>query len=117
MTTTIHTIDATDKALGRVASEAAAILNAKNSVHFVKNRVIDVTVKVINASKVKVTGNKMNESVHKSYSGYPGGLREMPLKYVAEKKGYSELITHAVYGMLPKNRLQDLRIKNLVVEE
>lgn len=117
MTTPIHTIDATDKALGRLASEVAALLNAKNSVHFVKNRVIDVTVKVINASKVKVTGKKMQESVHKSYSGYPGGLKEMPLQYVVGKKGYSELIKHAVFGMLPKNRLQDIRIKNLVIED
>jgi large subunit ribosomal protein L13 len=112
-----YTIDATGRALGRVASEVAAILNAKNSIHFVKNRVADVQVKVINASKVKVTGNKMKESVHKSYSGYPGGLKEMPLHYVVEKKGFSELIAHAVKGMLPKNKLQDIRMKNLVIEE
>lgn len=112
-----YTIDATNKSLGRLASEAAALLNAKSSVNFVKNRVADVSVKVINASKVKVTGNKMNVSVHKSYSGFPGGLKEMPLKYVAEKKGFSEVIRHAVYGMLPKNKLQDIRIKNLIIEE
>jgi large subunit ribosomal protein L13 len=117
MTTINHTIDATDKALGRIASEAAALLNAKDSVNFVKNRVADVTVTVTNATKLKVTGNKMNESVHKSYSGYPGGLKEMPLKYVVEKKGYAELITHAVKGMLPKNRLQDIRIKNLIITD
>ncbi len=117
MTSTTHTIDATDKALGRLASEVAALLNAKNSIHFVKNRVADVTVTVKNASKVKVTGNKMKESVHKSYSGYPGGLKEMPLSYVVAKKGYSEIIKHAVYGMLPKNKLQDIRIKNLIIEE
>lgn len=117
ITTMNHVIDATNKSLGRVATEVAALLNAKNSIHFVKNRVADVSVKVINASKVKVTGNKMKESVHKSYSGYPGGLKEMPLSYVVEKKGYSELLTHAVKGMLPKNKLQDLRMKNLVVEE
>jgi large subunit ribosomal protein L13 len=117
MTNTTHTIDASGRALGRVASEAAALLNAKDSIHFVKNRVADVTVKVINASKVKVTGNKMKESVHKSYSGYPGGLKEMPLSYVVEKKGWSELIKHAVLGMLPKNKLQDIRIKNLEVTE
>ena len=111
-----HTIDAEGKALGRIASEAAALLNAKDSVNFVKNRVAEVTVTVINANKLKVTGNKMNESVHKSYSGYPGGLKEMPLKYV-EKKGYAELITHAVMGMLPKNRLQDIRIKNLIIKD
>jgi large subunit ribosomal protein L13 len=117
MTTTTHTIDAAGRALGRVASEAAAILNAKNSIHFVKNRVADVSVKIVNASKLKVTGKKLDESVHKSYSGFPGGLKEMPLKYVAEKKGYKELVKHAVLGMLPKNRLQDIRIKNLTVEE
>lgn len=117
MTTPIHTIDASGRSLGRVASEAAALLNAKDSIHFVKNRVADVTVKVINAAKVRVSGNKLKENVHKSYSGYPGGLKEMPLVYVVEKKGYTELIKHAVLGMLPKNKLQDVRIKNLVVEE
>ena len=117
MTNTTHTIDASNRALGRVASEVAALLNAKDSVHFVKNRVADVSVKVINASKVKITGNKMKESVHKSFSGYPSGLKEMPLSYVVEKKGYSELIKHAVLGMLPKNKLQDIRMKNLEVTE
>ncbi len=117
MTTTNHTIDATDKALGRISSEAAALLNAKDSVHFVKNRVADVTVTITNASKLKVSGNKMNESVHKSYSGYPGGLKETPLKYVVEKKGYSQLLTHAVRGMLPKNKLQDIRMKNLIIKD
>lgn len=112
-----HTIDAKDRSLGRVATEVAALLNAKDSVNFVKNRVADVSVKVVNASKMKVTGNKMKESVHKSYSGYPGGLKEMPLQYVVEKKGFSELLSHAVRGMLPKNKLQDIRMKNLTIEE
>ncbi len=112
-----YTIDATDKALGRLASEVAALLNAKNSIDFVKNRVADVTVKVTNAGKIKVSGNKMKESVHKSYSGFPGGLKEMPLQYVVAKKGYTELLTHAVRGMLPKNKLQDIRMKNLSIEE
>ncbi len=112
-----YTIDATGKSLGRLASEVAALLNAKNSVHFVKNKVADVEVAITNASKVKVTGNKMKESVHKSFSGYPGGLKEMPLHYVVSKKGFSEIIVHAVRGMLPKNKLQDVRMKNLSIEE
>lgn len=112
-----YTIDATGKSLGRLASEVAALLNAKNSIHFAKNRVADVKVMVTNAAKVKVTGNKMKESVHKSYSGYPGGLSEMPLTYVVEKKGFGEIIRHAVRGMLPKNKLQDVRLKNLEVTE
>jgi large subunit ribosomal protein L13 len=94
--TTSYTIDAKDKSLGRLASEVAALLNAKNSIDFVKNRVADVSVKVINASQVKVTGNKMKVSVHKSFSGYPSGLKEMPLDYVVAKKGFGELIKHAV---------------------
>ncbi len=112
-----YTIDASGKVLGRVASEAAALLNGKSSTEFVKHRVEDVLVKIVNASKVKVTGNKMKESVHKSFSGYPSGLKERSLAYVVENKGFSELIKHAVLGMLPKNKLQDIRMKNLVVEE
>ena len=112
-----HIIDATDRSLGRLSTEVAALLNAKNSIHFVKNRVALVSVKVVNASKLKVTGKKMSESVHKSYSGFPGGLTEMPLSYVVKNKGYGEIISHAVRGMLPKNKLQDLRMKNLTIEE
>jgi large subunit ribosomal protein L13 len=112
-----HIIDATGKSLGRLASEVATLLNAKDSVLFTKNKVEDVTVTVENANQVKVTGNKMNESVHKSYSGYPGGLKEKPLKHVVATKGYAELIKHAVMGMLPKNRLQDVRIKNLIIKD
>lgn len=112
-----HTIDATNKSLGRLASEIAALLNGKNSVTFAKNRVADVTIKVVNASKLKVTGKKMEERTHKSYSGFPSGLKELSLAHVTEKKGYAGLITHAVRGMLPKNRLQDVRMKNLSIEE
>lgn len=112
-----HTIDATNKPLGRLASEVAALLNAKNSVNFVKHRVAEVTVKVVNAGKIKVTGKKMNDAVHKNYSGYPGGLKETPLVHVVSKKGFSEVLRHAVNGMLPKNKLQSIRMKNLVIEE
>ncbi len=112
-----YTIDATGKSLGRLASEVAALLNAKNSLEFAKNKVLEMTVTVVNASKVKVTGNKMNESVHKSYSGYPGGLKERPLSYVVANKGFAGIIAHSVKGMLPKNKLQDIRMKNLVIEE
>jgi large subunit ribosomal protein L13 len=112
-----YTIDASGKVLGRVASEAAALLNGKSSTEFVKHRVEDVIVKIVHASQIKVTGNKMKESVHKSFSGYPSGLKERTLAYVVENKGFSEIIKHAVLGMLPKNKLQDIRMKNLVVEE
>ena len=117
MTTTIHTIDASGKALGRLSSEVAALLNGKDSVTFTKHQVKEVTVKVINASKVRITGKKMSDSVHKNFSGFPGGLKEETLSHVVSKKGYSELIKHAVHGMLPKNKLQEIRMKNLLIEE
>ena len=112
-----HTIDATGKSLGRLASEVAALLNGKNSVNFVKNRVLPVEILVQNAAKVRVTGDKMNELLHKRYSGFPGGLKELTLNKVVVRKGYAELIKHSVYGMLPKNKLQDIRMKNLTVTE
>ena len=112
-----YTIDATGKVLGRLSSEVAAILNAKDSTSFAKNIVIPVKVTITNASKIRITGNKLKESVHKTYSGYPGGQRVKTWAEVVEKKGYSELLKHAIKGMLPKNRLQDERMKNLIIEE
>jgi large subunit ribosomal protein L13 len=112
-----YTIDATNKPLGRVATEVAALLNGKNTTDFAKNIVTQVKVEVINASKIKVTGNKMKSVTHKRYSGFPGGLKTPSLQMVADKKGYRELVIHAVNGMLPKNKLQDVRMKNLVVTE
>jgi large subunit ribosomal protein L13 len=112
-----YTIDASNKPLGRIATEVAALLNGKSTTDFAKNIVSDVKVEVINASKMKVTGNKMNTVTHKRYSGFPGGLKQPTLKIVVEKKGYAELVLHAVNGMLPKNKLQDVRMKNLVVTE
>ncbi len=117
MTDKTYKIDAKGKSLGRLASEVAIILNNKLSVNFVKNIVVNNKVEIINASGVKVTGSKMSDSVHKNFSGYPGGLRETPLKAVVVKHGYGELIRHAVRGMLPKNKLQDIRLKNLTITE
>lgn len=112
-----HTIDATNQSLGRIATQVAALLNGKNTVTFVKNKVANVHVEVIHASKLNVTGKKMKESVHKRYSGYPGGLTQESLTHVVAKKGYAELIRHAVEGMLPKNKLQKSRMKLLTISE
>lgn len=112
-----YTIDATNKSLGRLSSEVASILNAKNVTSFAKNIIANVKVKITNASKIKITGNKLKDSVHKRYSGYPGGQKVSSLEDVVSKKGYAELIKHAVSGMLPKNKLQDKRMQNLLIEE
>ena len=112
-----YTIDATGKSLGRLSTEVAAILNGKNSVNFAKNVVADIKVKVVNAGKLKLTGSKLKQSTHKTYSGFPGGQRVRSLANVIERKGYGELVLHAVEGMLPKNKLQDKKMMNLSVEE
>lgn len=114
-TTTI--IDAQGMSLGRVATQAASILLAKNSASFAKNFTANVRVEVINAKKVKVTGDKMKSKTHKRFSLFPGGLKTPSWSAVAEKKGYGELVRHAVEGMLPKNNLQKERMKNLKVTE
>jgi large subunit ribosomal protein L13 len=103
--------------LGRIASEIAAILLGKNTTSRAKNSVHEVEVNVTNAAQIKVTGKKMRTSVHKRYSGYPSGLKLPTLREVAEKKGYSELLRHAVEGMLPKNKLQNERMKNLTITD
>jgi large subunit ribosomal protein L13 len=112
-----YTIDASHQSLGRMASKIASILNGKEDVTFAKNIIADVQVEVINASKVKVTGSKMKESTHKRYSGKPGGLTIENYEAVVAKKGYAELIRHAVEGMLPKNKLQNERMKLLTIIE
>jgi large subunit ribosomal protein L13 len=110
-------VDATGKALGRLATEVASLLLGKNTTIAAKNTVLETSVEVINAAKIKVSGNKMKTSVHKRYSGYPSGLRLPTLSEVAAKKGYRELVRHAVEGMLPKNKLQKLRMQNLNIND
>lgn len=110
-------IDATGKSLGRLATEVAATLLAKNSPSFAKNFVAKVKVEVTNASKVVVTGDKLKSKTHKRFSLYPGGLKTPTWDEVASKKGFKELVRHAVEGMLPKNSLQKERMKNLKISE
>ncbi|MCR4311545.1 MAG: 50S ribosomal protein L13 [Candidatus Taylorbacteria bacterium] len=112
-----HTIDATNKKLGRVASEAAALLNGKKSVTFTRNTVEPVVVEIINASKADISEKKLNEKNYVRYSGYPGGLKAPSMKNIVEKKGYAEVFTLAVYGMIPSNRLRAKCMKNLIVKE
>ncbi len=112
-----HTIDATDKSLGRIASEAAHILLGKHSPSFAKNKVSSDKVEIINAAKTKMTDKKASEKEYPKYSGYPGGLRFERLDKVIKEKGYTEVYTRAVKRMLPSNRLRDLRLKNLIVTE
>ncbi|MFA6463787.1 MAG: 50S ribosomal protein L13 [Candidatus Paceibacterota bacterium] len=112
-----YTIDATGKKIGRLATEVASILMGKLDPNFARNVVSPVKVVVENASKIAVTDKKMKETTHNTYSGYPGGLKKETLLTVKTKKGMSEIVKVAVYGMLPKNKLRSIMIKNLKINE
>src|SRR3989344_9605074 len=101
-----HIIDAQGKKLGRIASQAAVFLMGKNSPHFKKNIVSDRKVKIINASKLDIDSRKLENVLHTHYTGYPGGIIRKNLALIARKKGYRELIRHAIQGMIPSNTLR-----------
>lgn len=115
--TKTHTIDATGKNLGRIASMAAKILMGKNEPDYVANKVADVSVCIENASKTKMSEKRMAETLHEHYTGYPGGLKFENNAKIIEKKGWSELYRLAVYGMLPSNKLRPLMMKRLTIKE
>jgi large subunit ribosomal protein L13 len=111
-----YTIDATGKRLGRVATEAASVLIGKNTPEFAKNVVQDVIVKIENVSKLDIT-EKRGEMEFQTYSGHPGGRKVESLAHLAGRRGYTEVMRRVVSGMIPKNKLHDPRMKNLVVTE
>jgi large subunit ribosomal protein L13 len=117
------TIDAQDKTLGRVASAAAKALMGKHKVGFVKNQIMGEEVTITNATKIKITGAKERDKVYLRYSGYPGGQKKETYAMLTAatetkkaRRGHKEAIRRAIMGMLPKNRLQDRRIKLLTIQ-
>ena len=114
---TTYTIDATDRTLGRVASEASHALLGKRSVHFAKNQAIPVTVIVTNAGKLHLPARRTKGKVYTRYTGYPGGFYEMTMEEMLAKKGIAEVVKKTVDGMIPRNKLRKPRMKNLVVTE
>ncbi len=112
-----YVIDARDKKLGRIASEAASILMGKNRSDFSRNKIPDVSLKITNTSKISTTNKKMESKIYKTYSGYPGGLKERTMKKVVSDKGMGEALAIAIKGMLPKNKLRDRMIQNLIIEK
>ncbi|PKQ15843.1 MAG: 50S ribosomal protein L13 [Actinobacteria bacterium HGW-Actinobacteria-7] len=97
-------VDATDMVLGRLASEVAQILKGKRKPTYTKHVDTGDFVVIINAEKVRLTGNKANTKNYYSHSGYPGGLKEVPFKTMLEKHP-ERILEKAIKGMLPKNTL------------
>ncbi|OHA19796.1 MAG: hypothetical protein A2836_02595 [Candidatus Taylorbacteria bacterium RIFCSPHIGHO2_01_FULL_45_63] len=114
---TTHTVDAKGLRLGRVASRAATFLMGKDTPHFARNKVTSVKVSIINVSKLVMPEKKRRDEVRVSYSGYPGGLKTLSLNQVIAKKGYAELVRHAIRGMLPPNKLRAEILKNITITE
>ncbi len=109
-----YVIDASGETLGRLATLAAMHLLGKHKPQFTAHMDCGDNVVVINAAKITVTGNKLTDKKYYRHSGYPGGLREITLEKLMQTHP-TRAIEHAVSGMLPKNRLQDVRMKRLKV--
>jgi large subunit ribosomal protein L13 len=109
-----YLVDARDRVLGRLASNIAKILRGKNKPIFTPHVDTGDFVIVINAEKIKLTGNKLENKNYYSHSGYPGGFRTRTAHEILTKKP-EELIHIAVKGMLPKNRLGRKLIKKLKI--
>ncbi len=107
-------IDATNEVLGRLASQIAKILRGKNKPSYTPHVDCGDYVIVINAEKVKLTGDKLTEKVYVRHTGYPGGQRFATAQDYLKKKP-EFVIEEAVRGMLPKTRLGEAIFKNLKV--
>ena len=109
-----YVVDATDKVLGRMASQIAKKLRGKDKPVFTPHVDTGDFVIVVNAEKVKLTGKKWEKKIYYHHSGYMGGIKQITAKELLRKKP-EELIRHAVKGMLPKNRLGRKLLKKLKI--
>ncbi len=109
-----HMVDLKGKVLGRSANEIAKLLQGKHKPDYVSYLDMGDFVVVINAKSVEVTGKKAEQKTYTYYSGFPGGLREVKFETLLQNKP-QEIITKAVIGKLPKNKLRDRRMTRLFV--
>ena len=109
-----YIIDAANKPLGRVATEAAKLLRGKHKPTFTPNIDVGDHVIILNCNQVILTGNKLNEKVYRHHSGYIGGMKETSAKDMLEKNPEKAMML-AVKGMLPHNSLGAVQLKKLRV--
>ncbi len=107
-------LDATDQVLGRLAVKAATLLRGKHKPNYTPHVDCGDNVIIINAEKVRLTGNKLDDKTYVRHSGYPGGQRNETAKELLKRKPLF-LVEHAVKGMLPKTRLGSELFRNLYV--
>lgn len=111
-----YLIDADGVVLGRLASQVANILRGKNKAIYTPNVDCGDFVIIVNANKVKLTGDKLNKKLYYNHSGYPGGLRVRTAKEMIDKYPV-EMVERAIQGMIPKSRLGRAISKKLFVYE
>lgn len=111
-----HTIDATNQRLGRLASHIAHLILGKDTTTFARNTVAPVEIVVENVDALDLPEKKKETKVYDRYSGFHGGRKEETMQEVIDKKGTREVLTKAVYNMLPNNRLRKARMKNLIIK-
>jgi large subunit ribosomal protein L13 len=109
-----HVVDAEGQTLGRLASQLAMILNGKNNPLYVPHLLTGDYVIVLNADKIRVTGNKMKQKMYYRHSGYHGGLTERTMEQIMDRHP-DRVIRQAVKGMLPKNSLGRKMLKRLKI--
>jgi large subunit ribosomal protein L13 len=107
-----HLVDAEGKVLGRLASEVAFLLQGKQKAYYSPHLNMGDFVVVVNASRIKVTGDKPKKKVYFWHSGYPGGIKKATLEEMNHKKP-TWAVEHAIEGMLPKNRLRKRMMRRL----
>ena len=110
-----HTIDATGKVLGRLATEIAIFLRGKHKSDFAPYKDEGDFVMIKNVGKIKITGKKKEQKIYYHHSGYLGGLKEIPIKKILAQNP-AEVLKKAVFGMMPKNKLRAKQIKRLKFE-
>lgn len=115
MTRNIHTINAGEKTMGRLASQIALILRGKNKPEFAPHIDNGDIVMVNNINELKFTGKKLEQKKYFRYSGYPGGLKETKMSNL-RKSNPAEILKRAVKEMLPNNRLRDGMMKRLIIK-
>jgi large subunit ribosomal protein L13 len=110
----LHVIDANGKVLGRVATDAARLLQGKHKAAYTPYLDTGDHVVILNVAKVKLTGRKEEQKIYRQHSGYEGGLREERAKIVRQKNPV-RLVEEAVHGMLPKTKLGEAMYRKLKV--
>jgi len=109
-----HVFDAADKILGRLATEVSGLLQGKHKSIYARNIITGDFVVVVNASKIKVTGDKLQQKLYRRHSHYPGGLRETPM-FRMQANHPDRILRAAVRGMLPKTTLGRQMLRRLKI--